>query len=64
MKFFCEMRFQQKPFVFRNPNKEEAETVPYLGYCLDLIDEIRGLISFDYEIYEVDKFGNMDDQVR
>jgi ionotropic glutamate receptor len=35
----------------------------FKGYCIDLIDEIRNITKFDYEIYETpdNKFGNMDE---
>jgi len=54
---------QQEPFVFLNKDEETKNSIPYKGYCIDLIDEIRNLIEFDYEIYAVDEFGNMDEQV-
>jgi len=42
------------------------ETAPkgYKGYCIDLIDEIAGIVHFDYTIQEVEdgKFGNMDEK--
>jgi len=40
----------------------EKNETKFKGYCIDLIDEIRKITKFDYEIYEVpDKvFGNMD----
>jgi hypothetical protein len=35
----------------------------FKGYCIDLMDEIRNITKFDYEIYEApDKvFGNLDE---
>ncbi|KAL0269510.1 UNVERIFIED_CONTAM: hypothetical protein PYX00_007214 [Menopon gallinae] len=53
----------QHPFVFTDPNAADGES-KYKGYCIDLIEEIRELIKFDYEIYEAPdkKFGTMDDK--
>ncbi|KAG8222734.1 Ionotropic receptor 25a [Ladona fulva] len=36
----------------------------YKGYCIDLIEEIRAIVGFEYEIYEAPdkKFGFMDEQ--
>lgn len=49
--------------MFLNPNEKE-DGIKYKGYCIDLIEEIRELIGFEYEIYEAPdkKFGNMDDK--
>jgi len=42
---------------------DEKNQSRFKGYCVDLIDEIRSITKFDYEIYEApDKvFGNMDE---
>ncbi|XP_071447959.1 ionotropic receptor 25a [Hetaerina americana] len=36
----------------------------YKGYCIDLLEEIRAIVGFEYEIYEAPdkKFGFMDEQ--
>lgn len=51
----------QPPFVERieDCNGEKC----YEGYCIQLLEEIRKIIPFDYEIREVDdkKYGAMDD---
>lgn len=39
---------QQPPFVYRN-----NDTTKFRGYCIDLIDEIKKILKFEYEIYEV-----------
>lgn len=30
---------------------EDGKNVKFKGYCIDLIEEIRKLIGFEYEIY-------------
>ncbi|XP_034234148.1 ionotropic receptor 25a isoform X2 [Thrips palmi] len=52
----------QKPFVMETRDKSGA--VKYEGYCIDLLDEIRKIIVFEYEIYVApdNKFGNMDEK--
>ncbi|XP_012259587.2 ionotropic receptor 25a-like [Athalia rosae] len=48
----------QAPFVMY-----DAETNTWSGYCIDLLEEIRSIIKFEYEIREAEdgRFGNMDD---
>lgn len=43
--------------------EDENNGVHYEGYCVDLIEEIRKLVGFEYEIYVApdNKFGNMDE---
>ncbi|KAJ4432354.1 hypothetical protein ANN_20973 [Periplaneta americana] len=52
----------QKPFVMYDGVDEKNRT-KFKGYCINLIDEIRNITKFDYEIYEAPdkKFGNMDE---
>ncbi|KAJ1526273.1 hypothetical protein ONE63_009427 [Megalurothrips usitatus] len=52
----------QKPFVMEKRDKNGG--VSYEGYCIDLLEEIRKIIVFDYEIYVApdNKFGNMDEK--
>ncbi len=45
---------QQAPFVMKNSNGE------FEGYCIDLIDELKKLMNFEYELYEVEEYGKMD----
>ncbi|CAG0922471.1 unnamed protein product [Notodromas monacha] len=49
------------PFMMKrvHPNG----TVEYYGYCVDLINAIRNIVVFDYELYEAPdgKFGSMSD---
>ena len=35
------------------------------GYCIDLIEELKALMGFDYNLYEVpdDKYGSMDENM-
>lgn len=43
--------------------EDENNEVRYEGYCVDLIEEIKKLVGFEYEIYVApdNKFGNMDE---
>ena len=34
----------------------------YYGYCKDLIDELQQLMGFNYEIYDVQAYGNMNEK--
>jgi ionotropic glutamate receptor len=38
-------------------------TVQYYGYCVDLINAIKRLVNFDYELYEAPdgNYGAMDE---
>uniref|UniRef100_A0A2P2I0J5 Ionotropic receptor 25a-like n=1 Tax=Hirondellea gigas TaxID=1518452 RepID=A0A2P2I0J5_9CRUS len=51
----------QPPFIMKS-NGSDGRT-PYYGYCIDLIDEIKKIVGFEYEIFEArdGKFGTMDD---
>ncbi|EEB10703.1 glutamate receptor, putative [Pediculus humanus corporis] len=53
----------QHPFIYYDPDSKDKDN-PYSGYCIDLLEEIRKLIKFDYVIYEAPdkKFGTMDDK--
>jgi len=42
--------FQQNPFMIQIDD-EDGKGVKFKGYCIDLIEEIRKLIGFEYEIY-------------
>jgi len=42
--------FQQNPFMIQ-VDDEDGKGVKFKGYCIDLIEEIRKLIGFEYEIY-------------
>lgn len=50
----------QAPFIIRDENAPKG----FKGYCIDLIDEIAKIVSFDYDIKEVEdgKFGNMNEK--
>ncbi|KAG8261588.1 hypothetical protein J6590_069537 [Homalodisca vitripennis] len=52
----------QKPFVIREV--DSAGNEKFSGYCVDLLEEIRKLIGFEYEIYIApdNEFGTMDEQ--
>ncbi|PSN38557.1 Ionotropic receptor 25a [Blattella germanica] len=52
----------QKPFVMYDGVDDKNRT-KFKGYCIDLIDEIRNITKFDYDIFEAPdgKFGNMDE---
>ncbi len=42
---------------------KNGSTTEFQGYCIDLIDELSKLMSFEYEIYEAPdkKYGNMNE---
>ena len=42
---------------------DDNGTAKFKGYCIDLIEEIRNIIGFEYEIYVApdNSFGNMDE---
>nr|AAM47017.1 ionotropic glutamate receptor subunit [Homarus americanus] len=52
---------QQPPFIMKRTNEDGGDE--YYGYCIDLINEIKEIINFEYEIAEAPdgKFGTMDD---
>ncbi|XP_050421609.1 ionotropic receptor 25a [Adelges cooleyi] len=52
----------QNPFMIK-VDDEDGQGVKFKGYCIDLIEEIRKLIGFEYEIYVApdNNFGNMDE---
>ncbi|KAL1116158.1 hypothetical protein AAG570_005653 [Ranatra chinensis] len=52
---------EQKPFVIAY--KDEHGVTKFKGYCIDLIEDIRKLVGFEYEIYLAPDgaFGNMDE---
>ncbi|XP_071516701.1 ionotropic receptor 25a isoform X2 [Panulirus ornatus] len=54
---------QQSPFIYKRTN-EEGE-VEYSGYCIDLINEIKAIVDFEYELFEAPdgKFGTMNDDM-
>lgn len=43
--------------------KDDTALKGYKGYCIDLIEEIRSIVKFDYTVYPVSdgKFGDMDE---
>ncbi|GIX98994.1 ionotropic receptor 25a [Caerostris darwini] len=51
------------PFVYRNV--DENGTVTFSGYCIELLDEIKEILEFDYTIFETadNKFGTMNDKL-
>ncbi|XP_054258118.1 ionotropic receptor 25a-like [Macrosteles quadrilineatus] len=52
----------QKPFVMREVDSEGNEK--FVGYCIDLLEEICKLMDFEYEIYLApdNSFGYMDEK--
>ncbi|XP_045585173.2 ionotropic receptor 25a isoform X1 [Procambarus clarkii] len=52
---------QQPPFVYKKINADGKPE--FYGYCIDLINEIKLIVNFEYEISEAPdgKFGTMDD---
>nr|CAD7433710.1 unnamed protein product [Timema monikensis] len=55
----------QKPFIMYDGVDEKGKK-KFKGYCIDLINEIRNLSQFEYEIFEApdQRFGNMDENGR
>nr|CAD7262763.1 unnamed protein product [Timema shepardi] len=55
----------QKPFIMYDGVDEKGKK-KFKGYCIDLINEIRNLSQFEYEIFEAPdkRFGNMDENGR
>lgn len=53
------IRLQQQPFIIR----DDAAPKGFKGYCIDLIEEIRQIVKFDYEISlsPDGNFGTMDE---
>ncbi|XP_065335547.1 ionotropic receptor 25a [Cloeon dipterum] len=56
----------QPPFVMHVAEEDQAANggKKFRGYCIDLLEEIRRIIGFEYEIYEAPdhKIGTMDEQ--
>ncbi|KAG8201467.1 hypothetical protein JTE90_024336 [Oedothorax gibbosus] len=52
------------PFVYKEV--DENGTVTFTGYCVELLDEIKEILKFDYIIFENSdkKFGTMDDNLK
>ena len=52
-------QFQQAPFIMRNDSLPDK----YEGYCIDLLKELKNLMSFEYELYEVSdgQYGRMNE---
>ncbi|KAA0197271.1 Ionotropic receptor 25a [Hyalella azteca] len=53
---------EQPPFIMKRINSNGK--VEFYGYCIDLIDEIRKIVNFEYEISEAPDglFGTMNDK--
>ncbi|XP_035221208.1 ionotropic receptor 25a-like [Stegodyphus dumicola] len=51
------------PFVIKNV--DENGTVSFTGYCVELLDEIKQILNFEYTIFETadQKFGTMNDKL-
>ncbi|KAF8790580.1 Ionotropic receptor 25a like protein [Argiope bruennichi] len=51
------------PFVYKHV--DENGTVTFSGYCVELLDEIKEILNFDYTISETkdNKFGTMNDKL-
>nr|QQP19806.1 ionotropic receptor 25a [Tropidothorax elegans] len=51
---------KQHPFVIEY---EENGEIKYKGYCIDLIEEIKNIVGFEYTIFVTpdNQFGNMDE---
>ena len=54
------MKLQQAPFVMRNPDPNGEK---YIGYCIDLLKELKGLMNFEYELMEAPdgQYGRMNE---
>jgi len=40
-----------EPYVMLKNQNESGEAIEFEGYCVDLIDEIAGILGFKYELY-------------
>ncbi|XP_059149035.1 ionotropic receptor 25a-like [Physella acuta] len=58
------------PFVYKNEikndtgNPHQNGNSQYRGYCIDLLEKIAESMNFDYDIYDTDDVGSMDEQGR
>ena len=45
----------------RNPDSSSSQK--YIGYCIDLLEELKGLMNFEYELMEAPdgEYGRMND---
>lgn len=55
--------FQMPPFIVKNV--DQNGTITFTGYCVDLLEEIKKLLNFEYTIFETKNktFGTMDDNM-
>nr|QHA94732.1 ionotropic receptor 25a [Pardosa pseudoannulata] len=51
------------PFIVKN--EDENGTITFTGYCVELLDEIKNILNFEYTIFETadKKFGTMNDKL-
>ena len=55
--------FQKPPFVYKNGNANETDQEEiYEGYCIDMLKKLAIEMDFDYEIYDVETVGSMDEE--
>ncbi|KAL7645090.1 UNVERIFIED_CONTAM: hypothetical protein RMT77_003468 [Armadillidium vulgare] len=54
---------QQPPFVMKKKTEDGKEI--FVGYCIDLINEIKQIMKFEYELFEAPDgiFGNMNENM-
>ncbi|XP_050723400.1 ionotropic receptor 25a-like [Eriocheir sinensis] len=54
---------RQSPFIMQRTNEDGK--IEFYGYCIDLINEIKQIVQFEYEIYEAPdgKFGTMSENM-
>ncbi|XP_063241815.1 ionotropic receptor 25a [Bacillus rossius redtenbacheri] len=61
--FYRIVTVEQKPFIIKDGVDEKGRP-KFKGYCVDLINEIRNITEFEYEIFEAPdgKMGNMNEK--
>ncbi len=42
--------FQESPFVEHNPDFPHKSNKPFIGFCIDMLEELREKIGFEYTI--------------
>ncbi|KAH9520044.1 Ionotropic receptor 25a [Bulinus truncatus] len=49
------------PFVYKSVPANGSGVVEYSGFCIDLLVRISESLGFDYDIYDTDQVGSMDE---
>ena len=52
------IEFQSPPFVMKKENTTDSDSdLGYEGFCIDLLNELREKLQFEYELELRDSFG-------